>query len=345
VAPDSRRVRAGRWVDLRWSPLTTWSRRRQVLVAAFGLVGTVVIVVTFVIASGPVEVFSGDFADPSVFVTGPTGVYAYATDTAQDHVPVLHGSLFSGVRLVGDALPRLPTWSAPGFVWAPSVREAGPERYLLYYATLERTSGRECLSVATGTRPQGPFVDDSTAPLECQPDLGGSIDPTTITVGTSTYLLWKSDGDCCGRPTAIWSAPLSPDGLRVAAAPVSVLTADRPWEHGVVEGPSMIRTGSGFDLFFSGGVWDTPGYAMGVAACTSPLGPCRTTSSQPFLVSRPGQQGPGGGEVFRGPAGAPWIVYAAWTGGRTGYAAGGARSLFVSPLDLSGPVPVLRAAP
>ena len=327
------------------TPLSGWSTRRLVLVAALGLAGVVLIVVTLLIASGPVEVFSGDFADPSVLVAGPFDVYAYATDTPRHNVPVLRGNLVDGVTLVGDALPHLPAWSGPGFVWAPSVRRAAPARYLLYYATVDRSSARECLSVATGSRPEGPFVDGSTAPLECQPALGGSIDPTTVTDGGTTYLLWKSDGDCCGEPTAIWSAPLTADGLHVAAVPVSVLTATQPWEHGIVEGPSMIPVGTGFDLFYSGGVWDTAGYAMGFASCSTPVGPCRLPVPGPFLTTRSGQEGPGGGEVFRGPAGAPWIVYSAWTNGRVGYAAGGSRSLFVSPLDLSGTVPPLRAGP
>ncbi len=164
-------------------------------------------------------------------------------------------------------------------------------------------------------------------------------------MGATTYLLWKSDGSCCARPSDIWSAPLTPDGLEVAAPPVSVLAATLPWERGVVEGPSMIADGSQFDLFFSGGNWNTADYAMGFATCTTPVGPCRLASPDPFLTSRGGQNGPGGGEVFRGPGGAPWIVYSAWTNGRVGYATGGSRSLFVSPLDLSGPVPRLQAGP
>jgi hypothetical protein len=55
--------------------------------------------------------------------------------------------------------------------------------------------------------------------------------------------------------------------------------------------------------------------------------------------------GPGGGDVFLGPIGHPWIVFAAWTDGRVGYAVSGRRSLFASPLDLSGMVPRLGAGP
>ena len=103
----------------------------------------VLVVTTLLIVSWPVEVFSRDFADPSVLIGGQLDAYAYATNTSHDNVPVLHGNLIDGVALVGDALPRLPAWSGPGFVWAPSVRRAAPGRYLLYCATVERSSGRQ----------------------------------------------------------------------------------------------------------------------------------------------------------------------------------------------------------
>ncbi len=322
-----------------------WPTWRLVLVAALALVASFVIVLALILASGPVEVFSGDFADPSVLIVNPFEVYAYATNARGDNVPVLRGTLVGGVTLVGDALPRLPRWSAPGSVWAPSVRQTGPDAYFLYYATRDRRTRRQCLSVAQGTQPQGPFHDDSASPFECQAKLGGSIDPATVTVGRTTFLLWKSDGDCCGLPTALWSAPLTADGLRLAAPPVMILGATQAWEYGIVEGPSMVTVAGRFDLFFSGGQWNTSGYAMGVATCASPLGPCHTTSSGPFLSSRPGQEGPGGGEVFLGPAGHSYIVYAAWTNGHVGYAGGGSRSLFASAINLDRPVPVLRGIP
>ena len=126
---------------------------------------------------------------------------------------------------------------------------------------------------------------------------------------------------------------------------MSVLAATQPWEQGDVEGPSMITDGSRFDLFFSGGNWDTVDYAMGFATCATPVGPCRPPSPDPFLASREGQDGPGGGKEFRGPGGARWIVYSACTNGHVGHAAGCSRSPFVSPLDVCGPVPRLQVGP
>lgn len=289
--------------------------------------------------------FAGDFADPSLLVVSPTDIYAFATNSPDANVPVLHGSIGHKGGYVGDALPKLPDWSEPGFVWAPSVRKVGPSVYQLAYTTRDSASGQQCISVATASRPTGPYTDTSTGPLVCQHSLGGSIDPSTITVGATTYLLWKNDGNCCGQPTWLWSAPLSGDGRSLAGEPVALLRDDQPWEQGVIEGPSMVRTTSGYELFYSGGMWDSSDYSMAVASCEGPLGPCQKVSLAPFLSSRTGQQGPGGGQVTIAASGTAYIVYAAWTNGQVGYDDGGSRSLFATRLDLSGAEPRLPGRP
>ena len=80
-------------------------------------------------------------------------------------------------KKAGDALPTLASWAAPGATWAPAVIHL-KHSYLLYYTTTSARSRVQCLSVATAKRPGGPFTDSTTAPLVCQPGLGGSIDPT-----------------------------------------------------------------------------------------------------------------------------------------------------------------------
>ena len=80
--------------------------------------------------------------------------------------------------------------------------------------------------MATATQPQGPFVDRSTAPLECQPALGGSIDPASfIDTNGSLYLLWKSGGPGSSK---IWSEQLDPAGTAFAAGatPTVLLVPD-----------------------------------------------------------------------------------------------------------------------
>ena len=105
----------------------------------------------------------------------------------------------------------------------------------------------------------------------------------------------------------------------------------------------MIPVNSQFDLFFSGGPFDSSDYSMGYAVCSSPTGPCHQPSPEPFLTSHAGQSGPGGGEVFLGTGGKADIVYAAWTNGKVGYSSGGVRSLFAAQMDLAGVQPALSS--
>ena len=116
---------------------------------------------------------------------------------------------------------------------------AGADRreLLLYYAADVAGGATECISVATASRPQGPFIDTSSAPLECQKSLGGSIDLFTfIESSGSPYLLWKTGGRGSSK---IWSEQLTPTGTAIApgASPTVLLMPDQPWESGTVEAP------------------------------------------------------------------------------------------------------------
>ena len=79
--------------------------------------------------------------------------------------------------------------------------------------------------------------------MVCQRDLGGSIDPSPFVDGDGrAYLLWKAEG-AGGPPQTLWSQELTADGLGVAGPAWPLLSADRSFEHGVVEAPSMVREG------------------------------------------------------------------------------------------------------
>ena len=46
----------------------------------------------------------------------------------------------------------------------------------MYYTTADDASGRQCISVAVASEPQGPYADKRAKPLICQAAEGGSID-------------------------------------------------------------------------------------------------------------------------------------------------------------------------
>ena len=286
-------------------------------------------------------VYPHDFPDPFVLTT-PSTYYAYATQTGRTNVQLLTSTDLRTWRRLPDALPTLPRWAAPGRTWAPAVWQRGG-RYVLYYTTRHAASGRQCISVAVAATPRGPFVDRSAGPLVCQLPLGGSIDPAPFADrGGTPYLLWKSDANAVGRRTQLWSQPLTADGLRLTGKPVALLTDGARWEAGVIEAPDLVRTDAGLLLFYSGGRYDSAGYAVGYARCTGVQGPCtKVTTRAPWLRSRAGVAGPGGQCVFRNRGGAWRIAYHGWPPDRVGYPRGGARMLWIDPLSLVGGRPRL----
>jgi hypothetical protein len=287
-------------------------------------------------------VYPFDFPDPFVLRVGGT-YFAYATNSTEGNIQIIESTDLGHWSAVGNALPTLPSWAAPGGTWAPSVLQVG-DTFVLYYAAVVAGSpdGEECISDATATQPQGPFLDSSVAPLICQSNLGGSIDPSPFVDADGTrYLEWKSNGE--GDQTdVIWSERLNPSGTGFAAgsSPTALLTPDQKWESGVVEAPDLVLAAPRYFLFYSGNNWNSAGYAIGVAVCRGPLGPCTDPTSQPLLASGPGMSGPGGQSVFTDQEGAAWIAFDAWLPGGVGYP--NSRALYLRPLRLSGPTPAVE---
>ena len=240
-------------------------------------------------------------------------------------------------RKAGDALPRLASWATPGSTWAPAVIHL-KHSYLLYYAAATARGRLQCLSVATAKRPGGPFTDSSSAPLVCQPSLGGSIDPTPyLDAGGQPYLAWKSNG-ADGQPATIWAQALDNQGTAVkGAGPTKLLRPSQGWEGGVVEAPSMVAESGGYDLVYSANDWDSADYAIGVARCSGPLGPCSKPLSGPLFASQANLEGPGGATVFRDSQGQLQMAFQAWLPGAVGYPH--PRLLFIRPLTVVGGLP------
>lgn len=282
-------------------------------------------------------VYPFDFPDPDVILVGHT-YYAYATNSVAGNIQIIQSSDMAHWTAVGNALPKLPSWAAANYTWAPSVAQLGGT-FELYYAVDVAGTKTECISVATATQPQGPFIDKSTGPLECQKALGGSIDPSSFVDTNGTpYLEWKSGGP---GSSAIWSQPLTAAGTAFVAGTNAtlLLTPSQAWESGTVEAPDLVTNGGHYFLFFSGNDWNTASYAVGVATCSGPLGPCTDTSPSAILSSGGTVAGPGGESVFTDSAGATFIAFHAWVAGSVGFP--NSRDLYIRSLSLSGPVPVV----
>src|ERR671922_790203 len=122
-------------------------------------------------------VIDRDFPDPDILDAGGT-YYAFGTNAAGLNVQVARSLDLVSWTGAGDALPVLPAWARAGRTWAPDVSET-MNGFVLYFTARHAASGRQCIGVATSASPGGPFLAAS-APLVCQLELGGLIDPAAF---------------------------------------------------------------------------------------------------------------------------------------------------------------------
>jgi hypothetical protein len=251
---------------------------------------------------------------PDPFMVFQHGRYYLFTSqgTEPANVPVEVGTHVGDWGPVIDALPQLPAWVGAGFTWAPDVHRFG-KGYMLYFTALLKGSSppTQCIGQATGSRLTGPYVA-APAPFICQLAQGGSIDPRTFVDGNGTpYMTWKSDenSDVNGTSlTNIYSQQLSPDGERLLGQPTRIFGPDAAWQGRIVEAQDLIEVHGTYYMVYSGNWFNQPDYAIGVARCAGPLGPCTDISATPFLASNAQGQGPGEPSLFAGPTGI-WLLY------------------------------------
>jgi beta-xylosidase len=286
-------------------------------------------------------VFSDNFPDPGALLVGATW-YAYGTNGPAGNVPVLTSSDLVNWKPAGDVLPEVGKWAEPGNTWAPEVITGPDDTYLLYYTARSTATNRQCIGVASATKPEGPFVDESDQPLICQAGEGGSIDASPFTdENGDRWLYWKNDGNAIGQPTYLYGSRLSADGRSLTGEPKQLLVNDAGWEAHVIEAPQMVRHDGKLYLFYSANAFDKEEYALGYATCESPLGPCVKAAENPILHTSPAASGPGHGFLVTTPAGESWLLYHAWPPSAVGSVAPG-RQLWLDRVDWVDGRPVVK---
>ena len=261
--------------------------------------------------------FPYDFADPFVLNAGGS-YYGYSTNAGAGDIQVVRSPDLVNWELVGNGLAHVPRWAAANATWAPAVLARGGG-YVAYYTVREAGSRQQCISRAVSATPAGPFVDDSAGPLVCQVADGGSIDPSPfVDADGRAFLLWKSEGRGATPPT-IWSQELSADGLAPTGAARALLVADRAFERGVIEAPTLVHEAGGYYLLYAAADWNSRSYAVAYAGCAGPAGPCLKPADGRVLASGPRLAGPGGAEVFRDAGGSPWVAFHAFSEPDVGY--------------------------
>ncbi len=183
------------------------------------------------------------------------------------------------------------TWGTKGF-WAPQVFKKDGKYYFVYTAN-------EQIAVATSDSPLGPFTQDSP---ECIPAKTKEIDPFVFFDGKKTYLyhVRLQDGN------RIFVSEMNKDMKSLKENTTrECLHAEGGWEDTanaqwkVSEGPTVVKIGKTYYLFYSCNDFRNIDYAVGYATAKSPLGPW-TKHGEPIIVRGViGANGTGHGDLFR----------------------------------------------
>jgi beta-xylosidase len=235
-------------------------------------------------------VLPGDHPDPTIVRVGQV-FYASATSASwAPSFPIFRSRDLVRWRQVGAVLPTAPRWAAGNF-WAPELMRWNGRMLAFYSAS--RRGGRPCLAVATAARPEGPWRD--RGPVLCRPGGTIDVDPFTDVDGTR-WLLFKR----MGTGNGIYAMRFSERRLRAVGHAHKLIGPDAAWEHGVTEGPTLVRRGGSYLLFYAGGNCCRPPctYAEGVARATSLLGPYVNDPSNPLLTGNDAWRCPGHGTTI-----------------------------------------------
>jgi beta-xylosidase len=274
-------------------------------------------------------VYNRDFPDPSILVMGHR-YFAYSTNSDGENVPLIESTDLLHWHAIGDVMSVLPLWASEGYIWSPSVSRAPGGGYQLFFSAYDESAGVMCLGRSTSRSPFGPFVDVGGVPFLCQASAGGSLDPSVYRSEGTDYLVWKADGEG-GQPQAILSARLTPDDSELVGQPDTLLSANLSWEDGVVERPAFMDASGVLHLYFSAGHWSSADYAIGNTTCSTPLGPCADSASQPVTISSSIATG-AGSPTFFVTDGQTYLAFSAWTNGIVGNEFGH-RALFLMTIS------------
>lgn len=227
-----------------------------------------------------------------------------------------------------EGMPTKPPWAASATqLWAPSVERFG-DRWIMWFAAdrigAPDPANAQCVGRAFASSPMGPFEPEGM-PIHCGIDGRGALDPNVFTDAWGRRYLLLAFGN---TETPIHSIPLDAAG-NYAGMPVPILGRHYPWEYHFIENPSMIydRKRENYLLVYSAGKWWEASYSTGIARCATPIGPCTSDPSGPWLASSTGRTAPGGLSFFQDHEGAQRAVYSSFAAGAESTSGGRSASI------------------
>ena len=239
-----------------------------------------------------------DTADPGVVRFGGKW-YVTHTSSGVGNVgryPILSSTDLTTWTQVGYVFPpeSVPAWAKKAYSWwAPEIHHIG-NRFVAYFTCREDATSRFVVGAAIADKPEGPYKDVGK-PILRNPDVG-LIDVSFYHDARTNkqYLIWKEDQNDFNppRPTPLKMSELTSDGLHLQGPTRELLRNDLPWEGVLVEAPNIIYHGGWYYLFYSGNIFTSDAYSVGVARSRNIWGPYEK-KGDPILTSD---------EHFSGPA-------------------------------------------
>jgi arabinan endo-1,5-alpha-L-arabinosidase len=227
-------------------------------------------------------------ADPGMVHAGSA---YYAASTTGQVFAAADSDPINGWHGIGPLLNSTPGWVAPGNgYWAPQMYYfPAIGKWVAYYAAVNASTGYRCIGYAIGDTVHN-FVDQGS------PMCGGGnysvIDASVFQdPATNQYWMTYKDDIPAGQGTKrIMIRPVASNG-RPTGSSTTILTPSQGWETNgwsSVEEPDIVYhygdgPGGDYYLFYSGNLYSTDRYGVGVARADSPTGPYTKYSGNPVL--------------------------------------------------------------
>lgn len=250
------------------------------------------------------------FADPTIFhhknkfylcgtngFNSDSGFYMAVSDDLQ------HWEKTTGNKRV---LSKGESFGTKGF-WAPQLFAHHNKIYMAYTAN-------ENIAIAESDAPEGPFKQNIFTRLAAPVK---QIDPYIFKDDDGKLYLYHvrlQDGN------RIFGAALKDDLSAIDSSNlrecISAVINPQSWENTqfvkwtVTEGPTVLKRGKKYYMFYSANDFRNPGYAVGYATADHPLGPWKKSEQNP-IISRQmtGINGPGHGDIFTDDKGTMYYVF------------------------------------
>lgn len=204
------------------------------------------------------------------------------------------------------ALSRGESYGTKGF-WAPQIFEHHNKIYMAYTAN-------EQIAIAESNNPLGPFTQKTFIQLHAPVK---QIDPFIFKDDDGKLYLYHvrlQDGN------GIFGASLNDDLSAIDSTTlrecISAVVNPQSWENTesvkwtVTEGPTVLKRGNKYYMFYSANDFRNPDYAVGYAIADHPLGPWKKSDQNPIIsLQVTGINGPGHGDIFTDDKGSMYYVF------------------------------------